>query len=462
MLRASSAVAKAGVREQVEMERLISHLKALGYLPVMRSIYANACTVLGLPEPGEQATAEAFSGQAQRLAHTWARPDIGVFGEVLLLRGTICIVSPHTRESLRASVVGHGDQEEGLRRFCGHLEAAIRERFDGRRVKGMDFTWSALSERALSYEMRRYAAERDDPFLGLADRQAGKFQSTEAEYAAEDAECSRLLVDGSVRSFVLTLAKVSKIRKKDAADAAEPQLLDRLLSVGLVAQEYLLTCRQDQHTICVMATADGVRKEPTASLRCTLCGRPFADENLQEIYGLTDRGKRLLDGSLWMHVWVTELLLENGVRKGATGWSFGAQGEELDVMVEDFDSRAFFELKDREFGLGDAYPFVYRLTKYGGRVGLVATMDQVSPDARAFLEEQKRRRDFPSEIRYLEGAAGIRDGVAGLVRDLSLSQVRRLVRPFSDRLGFDLWPLIESRIGSDTGAASPTGAAPSG
>jgi hypothetical protein len=30
--------------------------------------------------------------------------------------------------------------------------------------------------------------------------------------------------------------------------------------------------------------------------------------------------------------------------------------------------RVFFELKDREFGLGDAYPFAIRVGRYGGDI----------------------------------------------------------------------------------------------
>jgi hypothetical protein len=463
MLRAICATAKAGVRDQLEMERLIGHLTSLGYLPVIRSIVGSVCGVLGLPDPEEDLVAKVFRSEGRR--SRWVgRAEAGdIIGDVLVFEDTICIVSPHRGERLRAAVAGHAEQEEALGRFCEDIERAIRARFDGRRVRGMDFTWSTLSQRALFLEIRRYAAEVGDPYLGVAARQQAKFQSKQPEYGAEDVECCRLLVDDSARSFMVTLAKLGKMTSKDVSEEADPELVGHLLSVGLVAQEYLLTCKQDQHTICVVASRDDVKTEPAASARCSLCGRTFPEENLQEIYALTPRARRLLDGSLWMHVWVTELLVENGVRKEAVSWGLESQGDELDVMVEDFDSRAFFELKDREFGLGDAYPFVYRLTRYGGLVGIIATMDKVSSDARLFFDEDVQRRDFPSEIRYLEGAAEVQDGIAALVREMSLWQVRRLVGPFfSDRLGFDLWPLIEPRIASGTGQASPASSTSAG
>jgi hypothetical protein len=123
-------------------------------------------------------------------------------------------------------------------------------------------------------------------------------------------------------------------------------------------------------------------------------------------------------------------------------------------MVEDFDSRTFFELKDREFGLGDAYPFVYRVTRYGGRSGIVATMDKVSTDARKFFEEETQRREYPIQIQYLEGSKNIQRGITKLIEDMSLSQARRLTRPFSVSTGFDLWPIVEYWISAKMGGIS--------
>ena len=445
MLRASSVAARAGARDQLEMEKLVSHLQSLGYTPVIRSILAGGCATLGLPGPNEQRIADAFGRQARQFQYRTRGSPSGVVGEVLLREGTMCIVYPHRSEMLRVSVVGHGHQDDALRLFCEDVEAAVRARFDGRRVRGMDFAWKSLSPRMVLDEVRS-SFDRFDPFLAVPGRQEGRFQLTDPDYTAEDLECCRLLVGDSARSFILTLAKLGKMRSEDAVADAGKDVVDQLVSGGLLAQEYLLTCKRDRHTICVTPSRDDITKEPTASLQCSGCGRAFRDENVQEIHSLTGRAKRLLDGSLWMHVWVTELLVENGVSRESIKWSLEAQGEELDLMVEDFDSRLFFELKDREFGLGDAYPFSYRLSRYGGRLGVVATMDQVSSDAKAFFDEQVRRGDAVPQIRCLEAAGGIREGVRNLVKELSLSQVQRLLGPLSERLGFDLWVLIEPRM----------------
>jgi len=143
----------------------------------------------------------------------------------------------------------------------------------------------------------------------------------------------------------------------------------------------------------------------------------------------TERGKRLIDGSLWMSIWITELLKENEVKKEGIKWRLEASGEDLDIMVEDFDSRIFLELKDREFGLGDAYPFIYRTTRYGGTFGVVVTMDKVSTDAKKFFGEESRRRGS-IRVRYLEDPENIQKGIAKIVEEIALLQVRRVIQPF--------------------------------
>jgi len=134
------------------------------------------------------------------------------------------------------------------------------------------------------------------------------------------------------------------------------------------------------------------------------------------------------------------------VSRESVRWGLEANDEELDILVEDFDSRIFFELKDREFGLGDSYPFVYRLTRYGGVVGVIATMEKVSADAQNFFKEEAGRRGYPIEILQFEGTQAIEKGVTTLIERMSVSQMRRLLRPFSDRVGFDFWPVVQSWI----------------
>lgn len=446
MLRVASVAAKAGLRDQAEMESLVSYLKGKGYLPVIRSMFTGMFASAGLPGPDEQLVTKVIA-QASAYPLRRRRGFSDIFGELFLGDDpVVCTIIPLETERLQASIIECREEEQTLQKFCTDIEEGIRARFDGRRVRGMEFDWKKLPRSHFSRHPRHRDASFEGFYEDVPEPEMAELKSTKPDYSSKDIEAAKLLVDADIRQFCFKLAQVGKMRSKDAAELVKLDIVQRLFPLGLVAEEYLLTCKQDQHTICVVPSRGHLNREPTVSLRCSVCGRSFADENLQVIYAVTERGKKLLDGSLWMSIWITELLAENGVKRESIKWRLEASGEELDIMVEDFDSRIFFELKDREFGLGDAYPFVYRVTRYGGTVALVATLDKVATDAKKFFEEEAQRREPVAQIRYLEGSGGIREGIAKLVGDMSLRQVRRLVQPFSGSLGFDLWPIVEQWI----------------
>lgn len=453
MLRVASLVAQAGIREQEEMESLISHLRGKGYLPMIRSMLTSMLDLIKLPEGREQLITEVIAKGIRdpfmRRRHSEA------LGELFFADDIICILLPLRVDILQASAIGHAEQEQHLSKFCQDIESAIKIQLNGRRVRGMSFEWKAMPKLRSERGVYRYSGF-EDLFEEEPEQEVTELKLTKPNYTPEDLTGVKLLVDTNIRQFILRLAQLRKMTSKDATQATEHPIIQTLLSKGLVVEEYLLTCKQDQHTICVVPSRDHLSEEPTASFHCSVCGRPFAEENLQVIYTLAEKAKKLVDSSLWMSIWVTELLTEKGVRREGIKWGLRASGEELDIMVEDFGSRIFLELKDREFGLGDAYPFSYRVTRYGGRLGGVVTMDKVATDAKDFFKEEADRRESFPEIRYLEGSAGIKEGIAELVNDMALRQVRRLIQPFSIRLGFDLWPPVRHWIDMKMSQVSKT------
>lgn len=175
---------------------------------------------------------------------------------------------------------------------------------------------------------------------------------------------------------------------------------------------------------------------------CTVCGRSFRDEVIQEIYALTGEAKRLLDGSRWMTVWLTELLISAGVERDRIAWNATAGDDEIDIMIDAPGPRVFLELKDREFGLGDAYPFAFRVTRYGGTRGVIVSTDQVASEAKRFFTEQ--RSNMEAEIEFLEGADAIENGVESLVDRISRSGVNELLGELSGPFGVNLIPIMRS------------------
>jgi len=137
-----------------------------------------------------------------------------------------------------------------------------------------------------------------------------------------------------------------------------------LMDQGLVRKEILILCRKDSHPLCSVDSEKRLRTQYGSSV-CPVCTRLFSDELVQELCVATDRGKHMIDGSYWMTVRLTTLIAKSGIPLGSITWNATAGQDEIDLIVRINYQKLFFELKDKEFGLGDAYPFVGRVRRYG-------------------------------------------------------------------------------------------------
>ena len=251
---------------------------------------------------------------------------------------------------------------------------------------------------------------------------------------------SALLARKGIRGFLVNLAKVgNKARSADAASLLDEESRNELIGAGLIRKEYLLVCRQDSRTICSIPDRDEFESTIGQKLTCTSCGRLFVDELIQDIYALTPSARSLLEGSHWMTLWVTSLLVNSGVQGERIKWNAAAGDDELDIVAEIHGLKVFFELKDREFGLGDAYPFSFRIERYGGDVGVVVTTESVADEADKFFEEQKRRGN--TVVSVVDGEKDIPQKLTSLVASLSKLAVRQSVAGAEERFGFDIWPI---------------------
>lgn len=417
--------AEAAIREQSEMSAIIGHLATAGYSAALRSMLQAACNVAGL-------SSQPRSFDVMLTARAFRAPEVpaAVSGDVLFKDCAAYILQP-MGSRLHAWEIRPHSVGSGLTAFCAAVQNAAAATLDGRRLRGMDFSWKPVKERPA----------RRMPVRGRFYQEA-KLDTRAPDYTTDEAQAARLLVASAARSLLLRLAQVGKARSIDAATDADAAVSAPLLDLGLLRREYLVQCRQDSHTICAIQVRAEIETGGAAGFRCTICGRPFRDELVQEIFALTEAAKRLLTGSRWMTIWVTELLIASGIDPQQIAWNAVAGEDELDIMTDALGPRAFFELKDREFGLGDAYPFAYRVTRYGGSFGIVVSMERVAEEAKRFFSEQ--RPAMGVRVETLEGPAGIESGVPNVVDRISRTGVTQLLLEVEDSLGLNTVPLVQA------------------
>jgi hypothetical protein len=147
-----------------------------------------------------------------------------------------------------------------------------------------------------------------------------------------------------------------------------------------------------------------------------------------------------------MTIWVTQQLLELGVAVERILWNVEDSGEEVDIILDHVDRTWIFELKDREFGAGDAYPFNYRKARYEADEAVVVTTDKVAPDARRVFDDLAGSRK-PHLVEGLGNFATVLEECFN--RAGSVAARNALVVP-SATSGFELRTWYESNQGTKT------------
>jgi len=422
MLHVISTIAGFGFKEQGEFDSILPSLERRGYAPLLKSML-DCGWQLSQASAGLYRKDQIFVGDSFR----FALRRVEVIGEVLYARNSIHFLLPASGSSTLAITIAKGDAQAAHNAFTTDVETSIRSRLDGRRVRGMTFAWREHSRTG-----RRSSGDAPP-----------KFKLPEMT----EADVNRLpfLQDAPTKEFLRKLSQVGKILESDAAKLATSATIEELVDAQLVDKEYLLSCRQDSHIICALKDAADLQGD--AALTCAVCGRSFKDESLRGVYSLSPSAGSLLAASHWMTLWITHLLESEGVDRSLIQWSIESSGEEIDILVAAFERNIVFELKDRDFGLGDAYPFIFRVSRYSDAVGVVVTTGKIALDAKRFIEEEHRKRSGgPQKFVFIEGLNNIGKGIAELIRQLCIERARSIFDPLRERTNVDAWQFIEAKL----------------
>ena len=423
----SGKEARAEIRDQSEIDNVIRKLEGAEVKPLVRAMLHAACGAAGIPRYHLNVN-DLLSGRLQ-----YRHPSqLGPLGDVLCYTDRLFLLNPHGKR-LMAWEVRHHTSESRLPEFCDSVENAIKLQLDGRRVRGMSFEWKDARTRMT---IRRVGLRR--PYF-----QEEPLRTKEASYSEEELKQAKVITSEKHRIFLLGLAQIGKARSVDAASVANEGVVHPLLEAELIQKEYLVSCKKDSRTLCTISQQSELETPVGSDMRCPVCSRSFKDELIQEIYSLTEIARDLLRSSKWMTVWVTDLIVNSGIPIDQIGWNAEAGDDELDIVATLLNQRIFFELKDREFGLGDAYPFGFRVERYRGDLGVVLTTDKVAEDAKRFFKEEVANRRGV-RITFVEGVGGIEERMEELVNDIAKSAIYQFFGEFSERFGIDLVAFVKA------------------
>ena len=397
---------------QSEFRKIVEELEPKGYSGILRSTASTLKRITRSsysPEeilefskarirPGvsEGSSVELFAQDAGTLYLLQPPEDEGYDRDFRL--GRLVEVPTNLQLGFVSDASAHTD---AILQFGNAVNDVIRDTVDGRRLRGMTLEWKPL--RPIGRSVRALVTPR----AGTSSPP----QYENPEYSLKEAALADDLAKSAVRAVLIEILEAGKTRLVDVvgrSDNAKERsaTIASLANTGLVTKEYLVVCQKSSRALTHVASLEEIKSGPTSQLPCAECGRKFSEERTEEIILPTELARTMMSSSRWMQIWLTVRLERLGIPRSEIVWNLVRAAEDIDVIAGIQGTLMFFELKDREFGLGDAYPFNYRVARYGGEIGIVLTCDKVAQDAKTFFEEQtklRRRGEVVHEIHMIEG-----------------------------------------------------------
>lgn len=386
--------------------------KVPGFLDVLREKYPP------LLRPLQEAQAAALGVGLEQLV--WTQPDDAAY-------------SPRPQdEVLDAEIL---TVPSGLLVVLLQRESSGRVRFreaaDGtiqREVSGQDTTFFGLSAitRAPAGDLLRDLSQAASEKLGieLVDYQypSPRFDSLRDEAVAEELPCAvadvaaaEALADRAARTLAVAVKSSRGLLLKDAAkqldgapESAE-SLVDGLVRAGVVTREVVVVCQSAQTQVVRVPDKASLSKLAKSGLRCA-CGLAIDKEVPEELLSVTDLGGLLIDKSRWLSVLVRERLVALGVPRQNILLECQIGAEEVDCIAAISGELAIFELKDKQFSIGNAYSFGAKISVLRPQHSVIVTTETVGSDVKDHFSRSRGadrgnrlRREAPDSIYYVEG-----------------------------------------------------------
>ena len=259
----------------------------------------------------------------------------------------------------------------------------------------------------------------------------------------EDIAGASVLADRATRRLAIALKQSGGLHTGSIGKQLPPsdrsraeEICNSLETCGIVASETVVICTKTSAQVAKVPDASVLADLAARGLRCA-CGNAISDETIDIALSVSERGRSLLDGNLWFTILLINDLVDLGVLIDQILVDQVSGGSEMDCIADMSGEIALFELKDKEFNLGNAYSF-------GAKIGIIApdhpiivTSEYVGEDAKEhFSKTRQLRRDetwsYPSgelpdsgpTVKYIEGISSLRPELEKLITEIMLREAK--------------------------------------
>jgi hypothetical protein len=290
--------------EQTDEGRLhlLAKLQERNFTPLIRSTRLS-CYKQAVPEPEqveemERLVASLVSSEGQS---QYVQGDLFCFGDHIffLLFGE----QASQPKGMRAGIVYETQTKEPLRKldsFCRTISLCMADAVEQEDERSEDemmklTTWRHNGS-LIHQGFLRFVAKQDaDSLSTIVCR----------ENDVERVRAAELLDDDYTRLFLRRAreAYVEGFPLNPAANemtAPSEFTSNKLLEVGLLRREVLISCRTSGHTLFSLPSADALAVMTISHAWCSVCGAAIADEKIEEAFSPTRLANALLEDGGWL------------------------------------------------------------------------------------------------------------------------------------------------------------------
>jgi hypothetical protein len=252
-----------------------------------------------------------------------------------------------------------------------------------------------------------------------------------------DTKIKDILIEFNKKGNILLSDFLAEMSQEDKETAERK--LNFLSGQGLLDKNLVVICKKtNQWWNMTVPSLDMLSELEKSGVTCTSCGAKITDERVDSLFRISQTGSKLVTGSYWMVGKVVEVLRKSGLRESEIFVDIGYNGEQIDILVLAFTKCLIFELKDREFGLGDAYKFHGKVSRIREKtrvrstdlsiIPIVITTKTVAAEARKLLSEVGSTRyglrdRSRKEYLFIEGLDQVEPKIRKLFDDLIMETI---------------------------------------
>lgn len=412
---------------------LVSAAAEAGFTPVLAPTLRYQADILGV------ADAPAI-GEPEQLTSGFASPDRLLHAEVFKVEGACLVVT--VKDNDRGVVM---EEPDGTFRRPETTEKALQISLltASNDEKPLDILATLASELfGVPLETYTYDSHRFDEL-----REEGRDRPL--AISETDVAAAALLSDRAARSLAVSIKSsggllLTDIPKQLSGEdrSRVDELRSDLEAKGLIERDVVVICKRTQSQINRLPSRELLGALSKEGLKCA-CGRAIGDERVEEAVAVTDAGRSLLDGSRWFSILLLEELTRLGVPPDRILIEQESGGDEMDCIADVSGEVVFFELKDKEFSLGNAYSFGAKMGIVRPRHPVIVTTERVANDAKQHFSRARsaadgRRRyrtygtsfadDEQRPVHYIEGLEHLSERLENIVGSIYRADSVQILR----------------------------------